>query len=194
MTLAQAPPGRTLAHPLGLVSIAQKAVPFDVEIDRIGTRSLTEGTARFTIDDVLVGGSPRPPESPSPTTSPAASSCELSEQQKLEGHSFETFTYGVQIGSTAYRVDDRGTTVRARLRGRDPRAGAACSTCTGRWRRGIAEVLAADTALTLSAYRRGRRLGPGRSAALPGRGRARRDRRGADGVVDAGTLVDRASV
>ncbi|MDQ3483844.1 MAG: hypothetical protein M3445_00260, partial [Actinomycetota bacterium] len=55
VTLAAPPKGATLAHPLALVTIAQKAVPFDVAIDRIGTKRLDEGTPTFTITDVLVG-------------------------------------------------------------------------------------------------------------------------------------------
>jgi hypothetical protein len=37
----------------------------------------------------------------------------LSEQQKLEGRSFETFTSGVQVGTTDYTVGTAGTTVKA---------------------------------------------------------------------------------
>ena len=38
---------------------------------------------------------------------------ELTEQQKLEGRSFETFTNGVRIGTAAYTVATAGTTVKA---------------------------------------------------------------------------------
>ena len=113
VTLAQAPSGVTLAHPLGVVTIAQKAVPLDVQIDRVGTKRLDEGKPTFSIQDVKVGGISTTAREPVTDHFARGQFMELSEQQKLEGRSFETFTSGVRIGSTDYRVPTAGTTVKA---------------------------------------------------------------------------------
>jgi hypothetical protein len=111
VTLAQNPSGTVLAHPLSVITVAQKAVPFDVDIDRIGTRRLTEDHARFTIDDVLVGEQSAGGWEPVTDHFARGQFMELSEQQKLDGRSVETFTSGVRVGTTAYRVETVGSTV-----------------------------------------------------------------------------------
>ncbi|MBF6047247.1 hypothetical protein GO001_18720 [Streptomyces sp. NRRL B-1677] len=113
VTLAQPPAGATPAHPLGQVTLAQKAVPLDVRIDRIGTKSLTEGTPKFTIDTVTVSGRQDTTHETVTDHFARGQFMELTEQQKLEGRSFETFTSGVRIGSADYAVEGVGTTVRA---------------------------------------------------------------------------------
>ncbi|MGW0735573.1 DUF6603 domain-containing protein [Streptomyces sp. NPDC002851] len=114
VTLAQAPgKAPSSAHPLGQVTIAQKAVPLDVRIDRVGTKSLTEGEAKFTVEEVKVGGLATSAYEKTTDHFARGQFMELTEQQKLEGRSFETFTSGVRIGSTDYTVSTVGQTVRA---------------------------------------------------------------------------------
>lgn len=113
VALAEPPAGLTLAHPLGLVTIAQKAIPLEVEIDRMGTVQLTEGKATFTLDKVLVGEQETRAWEKVTDHFARGQFMDLTEQQKLEGRSFETFTSGARIGTTDYRVDTVGTTVKA---------------------------------------------------------------------------------
>ena len=82
-----------------------------VQIDRIGTRTLDEGTVSFSITDVTAGGVPVTSKEPVTDHFARGQFMELSEQQKLEGRSFETFTSGVRVGTTAYAVGGTGTTV-----------------------------------------------------------------------------------
>jgi hypothetical protein len=151
VTLAEAPAGLVLAHPLGLVTISQKAVPIDVEIDRIGTKLLTEVKAKFTIDGVTVGGTATTAREPVTDHFARGQFMELTEQQKLEGRSFERFTSGVRIGTTDYSVGTVGTTVKVdyevEILEPEPVLNLHWKA-TSRHR----EALAADTALTLSAY------------------------------------------
>lgn len=111
VSLAPADPGVLLAHPLSQLTIAQKTLPLDVEIDRVGTRTLDEGKVSFTITDVKAGGVPVASKEPVTDHFARGQFMELSEQQKLEGRSFETFTSGVRVGTTAYEVGGTGTTV-----------------------------------------------------------------------------------
>ncbi|HET6625081.1 MAG TPA: DUF6603 domain-containing protein [Nocardioidaceae bacterium] len=151
VTLAEAPAGLALAHPLGLVTIAQKAVPMDVQIDRIGTKLLHEGTPTFTIDSVTVGGDPTSAREPVTDHFARGQFMELTEQQKLEGRSFETFTSGVRIGTTDYTVGSAGSTVAAdyEVEILEPEP---VLNMYWRARTRYREVLGADTARTLSAF------------------------------------------
>ena len=115
---------------------------------------------------------------------------ELTEQQKLEGRSFETFTNGVRVGTTAYTVANAGTTVKAdyevEILEPEPVLNLHWKV-TSRYR----EVLAADTALTLSAFGAAANSARAKSAALQadiGKGAIRE---APLAVVDPGTLVER---
>jgi hypothetical protein len=88
-------------------------VPLDVQIDRIGTKLLDEGTPTFAIQSVTVGGDSTTVREPVTDHFARGQFMELTEQQKLEGRSFETFTSGVRIGSTDYTVGTAGTSVKA---------------------------------------------------------------------------------
>jgi hypothetical protein len=99
-----------LAHPLGQLTVRQKAVPLDVRIDRIGTKRLTEGTPTFRITKVLVGPDETPASAPVTDHFARGQYMELSEQEKLEGRSFERFTCGVVVGTERYSVPARGGT------------------------------------------------------------------------------------
>jgi hypothetical protein len=191
VTLAPPPSGLALAHPLGVVTVAQKAVPFDVEIDRIGSRLLTEGKARFTIDDVLVGGKSVTARELVTDHFARGQFMELTEQQKLEGRSFETFTNGVRVGTTAYTVSTTGTPVKASYEVEilEPEP-----VLNLHWKvmAKYREVLAADTALTLSAYGAAANSVRAKSAALQGDIGKGAIQEAPLAVVDRDTLVEAA--
>lgn len=112
-TLAPAESGLLLAHPCGQLTIAQKSVPFDVEIDRMGTQRLTEGKVRFTIDEVRVGGRATASREPATEHFARGQFMELSDAERIAVRSFEIFTSGVRVGASAYTVGGVGTTVTA---------------------------------------------------------------------------------
>ncbi|WP_367140980.1 MULTISPECIES: DUF6603 domain-containing protein [Streptomyces] len=151
VTLAPPPAGVVPAHPQGQVTLAQKAVPLDVRIDRIGTKSLTEGTAKFTIETVTVGGRQDTTHETVTDHFARGQFMELTEQQKLEGRSFETFTSGVRIGSADYTVGGVGTTVLAdyevKIIEPEPVLNLYWKVISG-----SRETLTADTAMALAAY------------------------------------------
>ncbi|GII54246.1 hypothetical protein Pth03_26350 [Planotetraspora thailandica] len=115
VTLASVESGPVpFAHPLGRLTIRQKAFPFEVTVDRLGTKRLTEGSVRYSVSDVLVGE-----KSVKATTTPVldhfarAQFMEVGEQERIGGKSFERFPCGVSVGTDAYRVDDIGAAVEA---------------------------------------------------------------------------------
>lgn len=111
VTLAPADPTRVLAHPLAQLTVAQKAVPFDVEIDRIGTQPLSEGRIRFTIDSVRIGDQDASSKELVSDHFARGQYMELSDAERVGSRSFETFTSGVRIGATDYSVGAAGITV-----------------------------------------------------------------------------------
>lgn len=193
VALAEPPDGLTLAHPLGLVTIAQKAVPFEVAIDRMGTVPLTEGTATFTVDKVLVGGAETRAWEKVTDHFARGQFMDLTEQQKLEGRSFETFTSGARIGTTDYRVDTVGTTVRAdyevEILEPEPELNLHWKV-VHRFR----ESLDAGTAMTLAAF--GAAAGSARARAAQLRPQTARValQEVPLAVVDAGTLLESVTV
>ncbi len=98
--------GATLpvAHPLGQLSVRQKAVPLGVRIDRLGTKTLTEGTAEFTITTVEVGGKPATASAPVLEHFARGQFMELTEADRLAGRSFDRLPAGVTIGTDTYSV------------------------------------------------------------------------------------------
>lgn len=194
VTLAETPKGMTLAHPLGLVTIAQKAVPFDVQIDRIGTKRLTEGTPKFSIDDVLVGGVTTTGRELVTDHFARGQFMALTEEQKLNGRSFETFTSGVRIGTTAYKVVTAGTTVKAdyEVEILEPEP-----VLNMHWKVASAyrEVLDAGTAMTLSMYGAAAQSARATSAALRTNDVGKASLREAPmAIVDSGTLLEQVTV
>jgi hypothetical protein len=95
------------AHPLGRFTVKQKTVPFDVAIDRIGTKKLTEGTTRFSIASVTVGGRPTTAAVVVADHFALGQFMALTEEQQL-GRSFESFPCGVTVGTDAYAVPGSG--------------------------------------------------------------------------------------
>lgn len=113
VTLAGAESTTVFTHPLGRLSIRQKLIPLDVTIDRLGTQRLTEGSIRYSISDVLIGGvSVAAPEVVVDHFA-RGQFMELSENERLGGKSFERFPCGVVVGSSSYRVDDEGVRIDA---------------------------------------------------------------------------------
>jgi len=107
---AQATP---LAHPLGRLTVRQKALPLDVRIDRIGTKRLTEGEVQFAIAAVTVNDQPTTATEPVVDHFARGQYMQLTDDQKLAGKSFERFPCGVSVGTSAYRADDQGRLVTA---------------------------------------------------------------------------------
>lgn len=101
------------AHPLGRLTVKQRLVPFEVEIDRMGTKRLAEGRARYAVEQVLVGDAPATATAPVVDHFSRGQFMELSEQERIGGKSFEQFPCGVSVGTETYRVDDPGVTVTA---------------------------------------------------------------------------------
>lgn len=102
-----------LAHPLGSLALRQKTVPFDVRIDRIGTRRLTEGAVQFSVSAVSVGGRPTTAQEPVLDHFARGQFMELGEAERLGGRSFERFPCGVRVGTSSYRVGAASRTVTA---------------------------------------------------------------------------------
>lgn len=193
VALADPPDGLTLAHPLGVVTLAQKAIPFEVEIDRMGTVPLTEGKATFTVDKVLVGGAETQAWEKVTDHFARGQFMDLTEQQKLEGRSFETFTSGARIGTTDYRVGTVGTTVKAdyevEILEPEPELNL-------HWKvvHRLIEVLDADTAATLAGFGAAAASDRARAAELRPTAARVAMREVPLAVVDAGTLQETVTV
>ena len=113
VTLATTPDSGRLAHPLGQLGIRQKTLPFGVQIDRIGTQMLSEGPSTWSITAVTVGGQPTAATAAVTDLFARGQFMEMSEQDKLDQHSFERFTSGIAVGTEAYVVPRPGLTVNA---------------------------------------------------------------------------------
>jgi len=105
--------GARLAHPLGRLSIRQRAVPFDVTIDRMGALRLTEGSVQFSVTSVTVGGVLATAVEPVIDHFSRGQFMEMSEQDKLGGKSFERFPCGASVGTESYRIPGPGATATA---------------------------------------------------------------------------------
>lgn len=101
------------AHPLGRLTVRQRSVPLEVTIDRLGTKRLTEGTARYGVSGVTVGGMPTDAAETVFDHFARGQFMELTEQEKLGGKSFERFPCGVTVGTNAYRIGGEGQRVEA---------------------------------------------------------------------------------
>ncbi|MCW2602594.1 MAG: hypothetical protein JWN61_729, partial [Pseudonocardiales bacterium] len=102
-----------IAHPLGRITITQKAIPFDVTIDRLGVKRLTEGKVRFSRPSVLVGTQSTEAAGTVSDFFARGQFMELSEQERIGGKSFERFPCGVTVGTDDYRTRGVGTTLEA---------------------------------------------------------------------------------
>ncbi len=93
-----------LAHPLGRLTVRQSAVPLGVQIDRMGTKRLTEGTAQFAVSSVTVNSVETTASEPVLDHFARGQYMELSEAEKLAGRSFERYPCGVTVGTSDYLV------------------------------------------------------------------------------------------
>jgi len=90
---------RIIVHPFGVLTVKQKVVPLNLDIQKFGNQ-LPADASRFTIDQVLVGesgdtetlGASNVPEHFAP-----AQFFEKSDSQKLSGKSFEQYDAGVKF-------------------------------------------------------------------------------------------------
>lgn len=101
VTLAvAAPPGPddVVCHPLGTLSVHQRVVPFDRDLDRFGSRGIIGGR-RFTVRDLALGGVSQGPSLAKVVDEFApAQFRELSDDEKLRAPSFEPMTAGASVG------------------------------------------------------------------------------------------------
>ena len=91
-----------LAHPLGTLTFTQSAVPFDLDMQKIGATRI-DGPTRFTIENGFVGdaGATRP-ATPLQQHFAIAEYRDLTEAQKLNDPSFQPLTAGCRFGDTSY--------------------------------------------------------------------------------------------
>ncbi|TNC51610.1 hypothetical protein FHG66_05480 [Rubellimicrobium rubrum] len=102
-----------LAHPLGRLTIRQRLVPFEVTVDRLGTKRLDGGPALFAVSGVTVGKEEAKAIEPVLDHFARGQFMELSEQERLGGKSFERFPCGISVGTSAYKVGGEGRRVEA---------------------------------------------------------------------------------
>jgi hypothetical protein len=96
--------GPLVLHPAGALAIAQKAVPLNLPLTRVGARRVDGGTT-FRIETVQVGTTPVPVTPVREQFAPAQFT-DLSDAEKLSRPSFESLEAGVQVrGGDAPRAD-----------------------------------------------------------------------------------------
>lgn len=93
-----------VAHPLAQLSVQQKAVPFGVQIDRIGTAMISEGPTQFALGPVTVGTRPTTAAAPVLDHFARGHYMALSEADQLGGKSFDRYACGVTVGTSDYVV------------------------------------------------------------------------------------------
>ena len=104
VTLAPAQGAEKLAHPLGRLAVRQKAVPFGLRIDRIGTKRLAGGPASVTVQSVALNDEPLSTFDSAGELFARGQFMELSDTEKLTGKVFEEFPSGVVVGRRDYSV------------------------------------------------------------------------------------------
>jgi hypothetical protein len=95
-----------VAHPLGRLSIRQRAVPFDLDIDRLGTKRLTGGRQRVAVQKVTLNGTDLDHFDSTSESFARGQYMELSDAERLTGKVFEPFPSGVTVGVEGYRAPD----------------------------------------------------------------------------------------
>jgi hypothetical protein len=102
-----APPGNgKVAHPLGRLAIRQRAVPFGLAIERLGTRPLAGGPQGVSVQAVALNGATMPTFEQTSEQFSRGQFVDLSDDQKLTGPTFEPFPSGVIVGSAGYVAPD----------------------------------------------------------------------------------------
>lgn len=106
VTLAPAQGTEKLAHPLGRLAIRQRAVPFDVTIDRLGTKRISGGPANVAVERVLLNDNLLPRFDPATESFARGQYMELSDEERLTGKVFEPFHCGVVVGASDHVAPD----------------------------------------------------------------------------------------
>jgi len=102
VTLAPAQGAEKLAHPLGRLAVRQKAVPFGLRLDRIGTKRLAGGPASVSVQSVALNDGTLPAFDSASELFARGQFMELSDTEKLTGKVFEQFPSGVVVGKADY--------------------------------------------------------------------------------------------
>jgi hypothetical protein len=102
ITLAPAQGTEKLAHPLGRLAVRQKAVPFGLRIDRLGTKRLAGGPASVTVQSVALNNELLPTFESATESFARGQFMELSDTERLTGKVFEQFPSGVVVGKADY--------------------------------------------------------------------------------------------
>jgi hypothetical protein len=101
--------GTIVAHPFGVLSVAQKVVPLGLRIDRFGNRR-PSGDDVFTIDNVTAGGQQLATTPVTDLFAPAQF-FDRTDAEKLSSPSFQPYGAGVRIADSE-RLDSDHYTVR----------------------------------------------------------------------------------
>jgi hypothetical protein len=105
VTLAP-PRSLKVAHPLGRLAIRQRAVPFGLVVERLGTRALAGGPQAVSVESVALNGASEPTFEQTTESFSRGQFVDLSDDQKLTGPTFEPFPSGVIVGSAGYVAPD----------------------------------------------------------------------------------------
>ena len=100
---------RPAAHPLGGLTLRQRVVPLEVDIERFGAASV-EGAKHFAITDVRMGHDAVTKEKLETLRDPFAAGqfFSLTDSQKLSRPSFEPYVSGVGVRFDGFEVDGLG--------------------------------------------------------------------------------------
>ena len=98
--------GAKVAHPLGRLAIRQRAVPFGLAVERLGTRPLAGGPQGVSVQAVTLNDAAMPSFDQTTEQFSRGQFVDLSDDQKLTGPSFESFPSGVIVGSAGYVAPD----------------------------------------------------------------------------------------
>ena len=98
--------GLKVAHPLGRLAVRQRAVPFGLAIERLGTRPLAGGAQAVSVQAVALNDAPMPSFESTSEPFSRGQFVELSDDEKLTGPTFEPFPSGVIVGSAGYVAPD----------------------------------------------------------------------------------------
>jgi hypothetical protein len=106
ISLAPATGNDKVAHPLGRLAIRQRVVPFELQIDRLGTKNLAGGPTTVAIATVALNTNELDEFESSTESFAKGQFTHLSDQDRLTGKTFETFRCGVVVGKTDFVADD----------------------------------------------------------------------------------------
>jgi hypothetical protein len=94
-----------LGHPLGRLAIRQRAIPFDLVIDRVGTKSIASPQS-VTVETVRVNDEVRTEFESTTLQFARGHFMGLTDEEKLTGAAVEDFRNGVVVGALAEVADD----------------------------------------------------------------------------------------